>query len=126
MVLFAIDKDIVPTSFDYVFSKNTIFRGVATVTLRANMQRAQYQIVGVKVTPVEKTDTYVKIRIEGMFIVPQDFYLNGIELGGYIDERTSLTAVNLGNMNIALPVGGYYVSVVVIIQSPQNFDFYVA
>lgn len=126
MVLFAIDKDIVPTSFDYVFSKNTIFRGVATVTLRANMQRAQYQIVGVKVTPVEKTDTYVKIRIEGMFIVPQDFYLNGIELGGYIDERTPLTAVNLGNMNIALPVGGYYVSVVVIIQSPQNFDFYVA
>lgn len=126
MVLFAVDKDVVPTSFDYVFSKNAVFKGVASVTIRANMQRAQYQIVGVKVTPVEKTDTYVKIRIEGMFIVPQEFYLNGIELGGYIDEKTPLTAVSLGNMNISLPVGGYYVSVVVILQSPQNFDFYVA
>lgn len=129
MVLFAIDKDILPTSIDYVLSKNKIFRGRATVTIGGNT--IGIDIVNVKVTKIDATNVYAKIRIEGIFAVPSDFTLNAIELGGYLSyvsetQKSPLTAVSLGGMAARLPRGGYYVSVTVTLQSPANFDFFVS
>ena len=131
VVLFAIDKDVLPTALDYSLARNETYKGQVTVTIDNN--RVTYPIVAVKVSAVDKSNVYAKIRIEGLFVVPRDFSLNELELGGYrtiVTDRGTVevphTAVKLGGMAVPLARGGYYISVTVTLQSPANFDFYVA
>ena len=118
MVLFRILKDVVPTSVDYNFSKDKTFSGTVTVSIGG--RQYTYDMSNVKTSIIDKSDVYARIQIEGVFIVPQPFVLNAISFGG------ELTRVSLGDIGINLPLGGYYVRAVITIQSPQEFDLFVA
>ncbi len=118
MVLFRILKDIVPTSTEYNFTKDRTFSGTVTVSIGGRPYN--YDMTHVRTSIIEYTDTYSRVQIEGVFIVPQPFILQRISMGG------DLTRVELGDMSISLPLGGYYVRVTVTLQSPQEFDLFVS
>lgn len=127
MVLFKITKDVVPTSLDYVITKNQTYGGSASVQIGTAVM--DVPMINVKVTTVDKSDVYAKIRIEGVYMVPQAFILRAIEAGGYIQDQQGrqypLTAYRIGDLALQLPLGGYYVSATITIQAPQTFDLFV-
>jgi len=126
MVLFNILKDVPHTGLMYAITKPNLYQGRVTVTV--GNARQDINTAPPEVTVLDNTPTYSRIKIETLFVMPSAFTLNAFEIGGYIQQgntTTPIAVVRVEGLSMNLPFGSYYITAVISLQTPQNFDFFI-
>lgn len=126
MVLYDITQDIPNTGLMYVYTKISKISGYVNITYTTNNQNVNINMASVRVTVVTNTPLYSQVKIEGSYISPLPHVLNRFEFGGYAGDGTPLIVTNLSNIGLRLPAGSYYITAVISLQTPANFDFFVS